>query len=181
MCPSPPHRIMVRASPFGSDGAAVPTARCISLSRIPTPISNSRKYESLCIAAVQSYFATSRRLVKEGDVIPLCIDVDSLLDPRLMSNENGFVMCHHCRISLMICHSHQPRYPANVLICFVVSSVEPEPVTVSELLPSVPNIGCFVDVTTTRIVQVGTASGRIPDMNSYFTLGAFHHHYPCVV
>lgn len=151
MCPSLPHSIVVRASPFGSDVAAVPTARCVSLARIPSPISSSRKYESSCIAALRSYFAMSRRLVKEGDVIPVCIDVDSSLDPRLVLNENG----------------HRPQYPANALVCFVVQSVEPES-TASEVLH---NVGCFVNPVVTRIVQVGAIPGRIPDMYAYSALG----------
>lgn len=151
MCPSPPHSIVVRASPLGNDVAAVPTARSVSLARIPSPISSSRKYEPSCIAALRSYFVTSRRLVKEGDFIPVCIDIDSSLDPRLVSKENG----------------HRPRYPANTLACFVIQSVEPGPVVSEES----HNVGCFVDPAVTRIVQVGAVPGRTPDMHAYFALG----------
>ncbi|KAL4064336.1 P-loop containing nucleoside triphosphate hydrolase protein [Scleroderma citrinum] len=165
LCPSPPHHIIIRSSPFGNDASAVPLARSVSLACIPSPISTNRKYESSCVAALRSYFAMARRLVKEGDIIPLCIDIDASLDPHLVSSEK--------------CYS--PRYPAKALVCFVIVSVEHEPV-VSEVLQhhnldtsrtSAVNIGCFVDVTSTRIVQVSPVPGRIPDVYDYFELRRF--------
>ncbi|KIK31360.1 hypothetical protein PISMIDRAFT_670409 [Pisolithus microcarpus 441] len=163
LCPSFSDRTVVRVSPLGSDPHLVPVAKCISLSRVSSPLSNSRKYEPFYMAAIRSYFTTSRRLVKRGDIIALSINVDSALDPYWVLPE----------------HHHGPRHLASALVYFVVWSVEchPNGSEVEQLhgkrvsAPATLDFGCFVDVEGTRIVQVGAHTSRIPDMYRYLGIG----------
>ncbi|KAI6038954.1 AAA-domain-containing protein [Pisolithus marmoratus] len=165
LCPSFSDRTVVRVSPLGGDHLAVPVAKCISLSRVSSPLSNRRKYEPSCIVALRSYFTTSRRLVKQGDIIALSINVDSALDPYWVLPENH--------------SSHGPRHIASALVYFVVRSVEYDPIGpgVEQLhghdvpTPATLDVGCFVDVKGTRIVQVGAHPSRIPDMYHYLGIG----------
>ncbi|KAI6111549.1 AAA-domain-containing protein [Pisolithus croceorrhizus] len=163
LCPSFSDRTVVRISPLGGDPNVVPVAKCISLSRVSSPLSNSRQYEPFYIAALRSYFTTSRRLVKQGDIIALPINVDSALDPYWVLPE----------------HHHGPRHLASALVYFVVRSVECDPIgsgveqrhdnDVST--PATLDFGCFVDVEGTRIVQVGAHPSHIPDMYHYLGIG----------
>lgn len=163
LCPSFSDHTVVRVFPLGSEPLVVPVAKCISLSRILSPLSNSRKYEPSYIAALRSYFTASRRLVKQGDIIALSINVDSALDPYWVLLENH----------------HGPCHLASALVYFVVRSMEYDPIKsgVAQFhgkdvpTPATLDIGCFVDVEGTRIVQVGAHSSRIPDMCHYLGIG----------
>ncbi|KAH7889857.1 hypothetical protein F5I97DRAFT_1848016 [Phlebopus sp. FC_14] len=156
MCPTGSHQIIVLASPFG--GREPPIARSITLARVASPFSTSRRYEPLLTRALQSYFGSSKRLVKDGDIIPLCIDVDHGLDPHqsVLTSTYANIAC---------------LYPAEALVYFVVRNIE---------LAFVPqlqrnghasgqsDLGCIVDVATTRILHLGVEQCRTPDMYRYY-------------
>jgi peroxin-6 len=66
----------IRPSPFGDRQPAIPVARAITLSRIASPFSTGRKFETLFLQEIQSYFSSCKRLVKAGDLINVYIDTD---------------------------------------------------------------------------------------------------------
>jgi peroxin-6 len=74
--PQPPHAV-IKPSPFGSLNPAIPMARSITIARVASPLSINRQYQNLFISSLKSYFDSSRRLVKQGDLIAVTIDTDA--------------------------------------------------------------------------------------------------------
>lgn len=66
----------IRPSRFGNRRPAIPIAQVLTLSRIASPFSTGRKFETLFLHEIQSYFSSCKRLVKPGDLINVCIDTD---------------------------------------------------------------------------------------------------------
>ncbi|KAF9233934.1 hypothetical protein BU15DRAFT_66162 [Melanogaster broomeanus] len=130
LCSSDHQRIVVRASPFGGRDPALPTARSIELARVASPFSINRRYESLFIDALHSYFGSSKHLVKDGDVIPLCINIDRALDPHHSLNTRSVSTISHGS--------------AEVLVYFIVRNLEYEN-TKQGHSSTLLNVGCFVD------------------------------------
>ncbi|KIJ69555.1 hypothetical protein HYDPIDRAFT_179330 [Hydnomerulius pinastri MD-312] len=165
LCPAGHQQITIHASPFGARSPALPTARSITLARVASPFAINRRYEALFTDALQLYFGSSKRLVKDGDIIPLCINVDRALDPH-QSVATG---------SLSIASTSQ--YSADALVYFIVRNVEHERSKSGAQHPrtaghqSAPlDVGCFVDATVTSIMQVGVEQTGIPDLSQYYEL-----------
>ncbi|KAF9228544.1 AAA-domain-containing protein [Gyrodon lividus] len=157
LCPSGLKQIVVSASPFGARDSIRPTARSITLARVASPFSTDRRYESLFINALHSYFGSSTRLVRDGDVIPLCINIDHALDPHQSSYTGTF--------SASISHNS-----SEVLVYFIVRNVEHANTNLGgHGFPStLLNVGCFVDTSVTKIVQVGIEQAGVPDVSEYY-------------
>jgi peroxin-6 len=71
-------RIAIQASPFGSRQPAIPTAKCVTVARVASPISVDRTYQPIFLLSLKKYFGTTKRLVKQGDLIPVNIDTDAV-------------------------------------------------------------------------------------------------------
>ncbi|KAF8422169.1 P-loop containing nucleoside triphosphate hydrolase protein [Boletus edulis BED1] len=160
LCSRDHPQIVIRMSPYGTRDPGIPTARSIELARVASPFSIHRCHEALLIDALHEYFRSSKRLVKGGDIIPLRINVDSSLDPRHALCSGDFTgSFRHNR--------------SDVPVYFVVRSVDYVPLTVQTHGLPFPSqeVGCFVDSTLTRIIQVGVEYVRVPDVYDYYQLG----------
>lgn len=71
-------QISIYASPFGSGKPVIPTARSITVARVASPISIDRTYQALFLESLKTYFSLSGRLVKQGDLIAISIDTDTM-------------------------------------------------------------------------------------------------------
>lgn len=71
-----PH-VVIKPSPFGSLNPAIPIARSITIARVASSLSINRQYQNIFISSLKSYFDSSRRLVKQGDLIAVTIDTDA--------------------------------------------------------------------------------------------------------
>ncbi|KAF3933856.1 hypothetical protein ABW19_dt0201788 [Dactylella cylindrospora] len=60
--------------PTSASAQSPPTAKEVTLLRISTPISTDRALQPSLLAGLKSYFETSRKMVKKGDLIPVLID-----------------------------------------------------------------------------------------------------------
>ncbi|KAG1843615.1 AAA-domain-containing protein [Suillus subalutaceus] len=138
--------VWIRPSPFGNRQPAIPVARTLTLARIASPFSTGRKFETLFLQEIQSYFSSCKRLVKPGDLINVFIDTDNAeLTDKL---DNGKLPIH--RLS-----------SGNAVVSFVVDKVDYDPISAVDEYCSHPQFargdyGCFVDSQRTRIVQLGT-------------------------
>lgn len=152
-------QIVVRVSPYGARDPGVPTARSITLARVASPFSIHRRHEPLFIDALHEYFGSLKRLVKDGDIIPLRINIDRSLDP-------------HCSLRPGDLTSRVTENCSAVAIYFVVRNVDYEPPVVQTRGKpfSTSHVGCFVDSSVTRIVQVGVEHVRVPDIYDYYDL-----------
>ena len=159
LCPRGRRQIVLRVSPYDTQDPRVPTAKSITLARVASPFSIHRRYESLFIDAFHEYFGSSKRLVKDGDIIPLRINVDRSLDPHRTLRPGDFTR--------NVTHNY-----SDVPVYFVVRNVDYESVSIQthgEPFP-VPCIGCFVDANVTKIIQVGVEHVRVPDIYDYYEL-----------
>ncbi|KAG1766092.1 AAA-domain-containing protein [Suillus occidentalis] len=148
--------VWIRPSPFGNRQPAIPVARALTLSRIASPFSTGRKFETLFLQEIQFYFSSCKRLVKRGDLINVSIDTDDAdLADKL---DKGKLPIH--RLS-----------NGNAMVSFVVDKVDYDPTSAVDDSCSHPQFargdyGCFVDSRCTRIVQLGTQQKGLLDIPS---------------
>lgn len=76
--PSYSTKIIVCASPFGSRQPVIPTARSVTVARVASPISMDRAYQPLFLLSLKAYFNFTKRLVKQGDLVAIGLDTDSV-------------------------------------------------------------------------------------------------------
>lgn len=148
--------VWIRPSPFGNRQPAIPVARALTLSRIASPFSTGRKFETLFLQEIQFYFSSCKRLVKLGDLINVSIDTDDAdLADKL---DNGKLPIH--RLS-----------NGNAVVSFVVDKVDYDPTSAvddycNHMQFARGDYGCFVDSRCTRIVQLGTQQKGLLDTPS---------------
>ncbi|KAG6865884.1 hypothetical protein C0991_010965 [Blastosporella zonata] len=65
---------LVAKAPFGSRKPPVPNARTLTIARVASPVSISRIYQPLYLKSLKAYFDSTKRLVKQGDIIAVSID-----------------------------------------------------------------------------------------------------------
>ncbi|KAG1756209.1 P-loop containing nucleoside triphosphate hydrolase protein [Suillus paluster] len=152
--------VWIRPSPFGNRQPAIPVARSLTLSRITSPFSTGRKFETLFLQEIQSYFSSCKRMVKPGDLINVFIDTD-----------NAEVIDKLDKGKLPIYW----RSSGNAVVSFVVDKVDYDPINAVDDYCIYPQFargdyGCFVDSQHTRIVQLGTQNKSSPDIPSYNAL-----------
>lgn len=87
-------RCSAQVSPSHISTSSIPIARSISLNRIISSMFNSHHHEPSFVVALRNYFAVSKRLVQEGDIITLCIDADVALDPHRVLTLKRYVCVH---------------------------------------------------------------------------------------
>ena len=84
MCPQLQYNILagknttirLRSSPFGSRRPAIPTAKSLTIARIASPFSMDRAYQTAIFRALERYFKETIRLVKQGDIVALKVELD---------------------------------------------------------------------------------------------------------
>jgi peroxin-6 len=76
--PMPRSQISVQASPFGSNQPVIPIARNVTIARVASPISVDRTYQPMFLRFLKAHVASMRRLVKQGDLIAISLDTDSI-------------------------------------------------------------------------------------------------------
>jgi peroxin-6 len=76
--PVPRSQISVQASPFGSHQPVIPIARNVTIARVASPISVDRTYQPMFLHFLKAHFASTRRLVKQGDLIAISLDTDTI-------------------------------------------------------------------------------------------------------
>lgn len=152
--------VWIRPSPFGNRQPAIPVARALTLSRIASPFSTGRKFETLFLQEIQSYFDGCKRLVKPGDLLHVFIDTDNAEFTDKL--DNGKLPIHR-------------RWSGNAVVSFVVDEVEYDLTSAVDDYRTHPQFargdyGCFVESQRTRIVLLGTQHKGVPDIPSCNTL-----------
>lgn len=70
----PKTSITIRPTSFGAADPPIPTARGLTIARVPSGASTDRTLQPLCLRALKSYFAAGKRLVRKGDLLAVSID-----------------------------------------------------------------------------------------------------------
>ncbi|KAH0584181.1 hypothetical protein H2248_009739 [Termitomyces sp. 'cryptogamus'] len=157
--------LCIRSSPFGSFQPAVPSAQALTIARVASPASTSRIYQPLFLKALKAYFDSTKRLVKQGDIVAVPIDTGDIIHHQeTESQETAF--------------DDSPKLSAfpprpNEMVFFCVTNIEYAVVKHASRLDlcngsTVGELGCWVDPSITRIVQSGVEHSWIPSVGTYF-------------
>ena len=162
-------------SPFGSY-TAIPTAQTITVASVASPLSISRRYQSLLVIALRSYFESGRKFMKTSDIFAVPIDTDACRNLESTDEEN---VPEDSFTAQRFSHLIQPRR-YNEVLYFKVTKVECDPIPktnywIQDVYEgsklTLGELGCWVDPDVTRILQMGTEHSRLPVMGSYVQLG----------
>lgn len=83
-------KILLHPTPFGARKPLVPVARSITVSRIASPLSVDRGFESACLNGLRRHLQKAPRLLKQGDIITVLIDTDHKFEMEEVDLEPNF-------------------------------------------------------------------------------------------
>ncbi|KIM80937.1 hypothetical protein PILCRDRAFT_72673 [Piloderma croceum F 1598] len=169
--PMPRSQISVQAGPFGSNQPIIPVARNVTIARVASPISVDRTYQPMFLRFLKAHFASTKRLVKQGDLIAISLDTDTI--GRLGGSQpDDLADLEDLDIF--------DDYPAssvrlNEVVFFVITNVEHELIQNdghwspqdTYIGSTIGELGCWIDSAVTRVVQTGTEHSRIPNVAAY--------------
>ncbi|KAL1730041.1 P-loop containing nucleoside triphosphate hydrolase protein [Schizophyllum commune] len=158
--------ITLLSSPLGPSPPPVPTARSVTISRVGSPVSNNKQYQSQCLHKLKQYFEERKRLVKKGDVIALAIDTNAARSAQQDDEDEGEGV-----VEERIANS------GNAVVFFVITNVEHDAVTgavqsgagVQDVYAAATygELGCWIDPAVTRMVQSGVDHAYVPAVEGY--------------
>ncbi|KAH9977248.1 P-loop containing nucleoside triphosphate hydrolase protein [Lactifluus volemus] len=162
-----PTRLFLQAAPDGIRSRNLPTAKAVTIARVASRLSTNRGYQPLVLQGLKSFFDGKKRLVKQGDLLAVKVDLNQL--QYLQASSTG-----------EDAETTSPRVPekqstdpsgAEKIVYFIVTNVDCDaPSTNNALNPSGVHLGlssgelgCWVDSAVTRVTQTGFEHARIPD------------------
>ncbi|THH06073.1 hypothetical protein EW145_g4336 [Phellinidium pouzarii] len=156
--------------PFGAEPPFVPTAKSLTLSRIASPLSLDKNYQSAMLWSVKLYFETARRLVKKGDIIAIPLhmkyglvvdenigdldamnDIDNRLEMSSMGPMSGFFLVTN------VVHDVLDVNDSNLKVDAFSGSI-------------IGELGCWIDSSKTRVIQAGIEHAFVPDTQYYSSI-----------
>ncbi|GJJ12495.1 hypothetical protein Clacol_006737 [Clathrus columnatus] len=161
-------RVIIQSFGFGRD-PPVPTARTVTIARIASPFSIDKTYQEFFLQSLKNYFTSFKRLVKKGDLIavPLYNEFASLVDR--CKNQKGEVQ----EDLTVVDASNYYCTEATAVVFFKVTNIDFEIVHTQDPYPdyymaaTMGELGCWVDTTSTKMIQTGVEQSRVIDVSSY--------------
>lgn len=103
--------ISLHPSPFGSREPPVPIARSVTIARVASPISINKIHQKSFLEALKAYFSHRRHLVKQGDLVAVGIDTDTVMRQEDDSASTQYVLFYTIDNNLSFlqqvpCNSH---------------------------------------------------------------------------
>ncbi|KAJ4480455.1 P-loop containing nucleoside triphosphate hydrolase protein [Lentinula edodes] len=150
--------ISLHPSPFGSREPSIPIAHSVTIARVASPLSINKAYQKSFLEALKTHFSLGKRLIKQGDVVAVGIDTDSITRQRDDSE-----------IDLV-------NAKPNEVVFFMITNVEykvypndsSNPTVDTYFGSTVGELGCWFDPDSTRMVQTGVDHSFVPDVGGYF-------------
>jgi len=84
-----PTRIYLQAAPDGIGSRNLPMARAVTIARVASRLSTNRSYQPLVLQGLKSFFDGKRRLVKQGDLLAVKVDLNQLQYLQAASTGDG--------------------------------------------------------------------------------------------
>ncbi|KAH9174255.1 AAA-domain-containing protein [Lactarius sanguifluus] len=160
-----PGRLYLQAAPDGVRSRNLPTAKAVTIARVASRLSTNRLYQPLVLQGLKNFFDGKKRLVKQGDLLAVEVDLNQLQYLQASSSGEGAVGVGE----------RQSTYPstAEKVIYFTVTNIECDPPSTNNALNpsdvhlglSTGELGCWVDSAVTRLTQTGLEHARIPDVS----------------
>ena len=158
-----------------SSSSIPPIAKEMTLLRIPTPLSTERSVQAALLARLKQYFEHKRRILKQGDLLGITLDVGvsrTLTQTSATDDED--------EISELINNSHmrnETKSEAIGVAWFRVGQilVSDSKEDISSLEKEIWGGAASIEPLVTRMVQVGSEQSRVPPTlqtpwNYYFGL-----------
>ncbi|KZV61880.1 AAA-domain-containing protein [Peniophora sp. CONT] len=167
--PSRSQKVYLQPLPEILRTRTLPTAQSVTIARVASKISVNKLYQPLVLDALKAYFGAGKRLVRQGDLLVLKIDLQqahlqsTLPEGEQLSGLNG----------------SRSASSKEELVYFAVTNVEFRSQMnghathgFSELSVGFGSgeLGCWVDASETRMVQTGIEHSRVPDASAYMGL-----------
>ncbi|KAG5643908.1 hypothetical protein DXG03_009479 [Asterophora parasitica] len=159
--------ISLRSSLFGARQPAIPNARAVTIARVASPVSINRVYQPLFLKSLKGYFESTKRLVKQGDIIAVSLDTDDIV--QYQDGDENYESSTDDDQTLKLAFPSR----SNDVVYFCVTNVEHD-VVKNDSDPDMyvgsttGELGCWVDRAVTRIVQTGIEHSWIPDVGTYY-------------
>ncbi|KAJ3851183.1 AAA-domain-containing protein [Lentinula lateritia] len=157
--------ISLHPSPFGSREPSIPIAHSVTIARVASPLSINKAYQNSFLEALKTHFTLGKRLIKQGDIVVVGIDTDSI-------TRQG----DDSEIDLV--NAKFPATPTrpNEVVFFMITNVEykvppndnSNPTVDTYFGSTVGELGCWFDPDSTRMVQAGVDHSFVPDVGGYF-------------
>lgn len=185
--------ISIQPCPFGQRTPPIPTAQSITVARVASPVTMQRKYQQILLRALRKYFDGKRRLLKKGDLIAVPVDVSNatIFEDRLDGADGRAKqesLDEIIDLSVFPCtfgstcsslYRAAPEYGSpNAVAYFRVVNVEHN-IARSSQESSEPDshfaalmgeLGCWMDPSSTRLVQTGVENAFVPDVDSFLDI-----------
>ncbi|EIW85301.1 AAA-domain-containing protein [Coniophora puteana RWD-64-598 SS2] len=155
--------ILVLRQNFAQDHS-IPLAAGITLARISSGVSASRRFEASYLRALHSYFGRSKRLIARHDVIAVPLNTDVSL---YMPDDARATADAEAQTGSYLPLASRP----NDLVFFIVREVTVEPRSSRSAQNHDSDYGYWIDPAVTRISEVGAEERRIPDVLDYLGTG----------
>ncbi|KAJ4501694.1 P-loop containing nucleoside triphosphate hydrolase protein [Lentinula lateritia] len=157
--------ISLHPSPFGSREPSIPIAHSVTVARVASPLSINKAYQNSFLEALKTHFTLGKRLIKQGDIVAVGIDTDSIARQGYDSE-------------LDLVNAKFPATPTrpNEVVFFMITNVEykvppndsSNPTVDTYFGSTVGELGCWFDPDSTRMIQAGVDHSFVPDVGEYF-------------
>lgn len=72
-------KLHLQACPGGSP-PSIPTAKTVTVARVASRVSTNRIYQNMLLHSLKDYFDHSKRLISQGDLLSVPVDIGAMLD-----------------------------------------------------------------------------------------------------
>jgi peroxin-6 len=148
-------------------------------------------YQPLILQGLKNFFDGKKRLVKQGDLLAVKVDLNQLQYLQASSSGDGvgadtgavgvgerLVLCLNPQVHVSRT-TRESTYPSTAEkdIYFTVTNIECDPPSMNRALNpsdvhfglSAGELGCWVDSAVTRLTQTGLEHARIPDVSGFLS------------
>jgi hypothetical protein len=84
-----PTRLYLQAAPDGIRSRNLPTAKAVTIARVASRLSTNRSYQLLVLQGLKTFFNGKRRLIKQGDLLAVKVDLNQLQYLHAASTGDG--------------------------------------------------------------------------------------------
>lgn len=164
-------KVLVQRCSFGQQLPPIPTAHSVTLARIASPVSTSKQYQTIIFQALRRYFSTGRHLLKKDDIVALPLVTTSA--PLINGLEEADKKQESTIEELMDTLLEEHPTP-NEIAYFQVTNLEHSLVRLqgdttpdTHFAAVMGELGCWMDSSTTRLIQGGIEHSRVPELDGY--------------
>ncbi|KAI0303446.1 P-loop containing nucleoside triphosphate hydrolase protein [Multifurca ochricompacta] len=166
-----PTYFCILAAPDGIRSRNLPTAKAVTVARVASRLSTNRIYQPLVLQGLKSFFDGKKRLIKQGDLLAIKVDLNQLQYLQAISAGDGAET-----VAPGVLEGQSTNQSSSEqIIYFTVTNIDCDPPSTNNAVNpsdvhlglSAGELGCWVDTAITRMTQTGLEHARIPDASGF--------------